>query len=166
MSDGHTTLTAGCAVAIAVCSLLVAAADLPGGKPGDKTMTCQQIAAELSPYMQQIAPNAAALAASGQEAQALGKRQLAAEMPTAIGMTAAATASAADPSGLSGKALGQAEMIHQREVWERSMAETGPLAEKMRAQTDQLVAQSQQLQSNARLERLLQLAAEKHCDGN
>src|SRR5215831_2282795 len=35
-------------------------------RPGDEAMTCEQIAAELVPYMQQVAPNAQAIVVSQQ----------------------------------------------------------------------------------------------------
>ena len=39
-----------------------------------------------------------------------------------------------------------------------------PLAKQGKAQTEQLAAQGQQMQSNARLQRLMQLAQDRHCD--
>jgi hypothetical protein len=86
------------------------------------------------------------------------------ETPAAVGLTAAATATMADPAGLSGEALGQAELVHQQEVWQRSAAEDAPLYGQFSAQAGQVMAQAQQLQSNPRLRRLMQLAPEKHCD--
>ncbi len=43
------------------------------------------------------------------------------------------------------------------------MAEDKPLFDKFNAQSNQLVAQSQQSQSNARLQRLMQLMRERCC---
>jgi hypothetical protein len=85
-------------------------------------------------------------------------------MPAATALAAAATASHADPTGIAGRAVGQAELIHQREAWQRSMVEDQPLRDKYRTQTGQLVAQGQQMQSDPRLQRLMQLVGEKHCD--
>ncbi len=39
-----------------------------------------------------------------------------------------------------------------------------PLAKQNKAQAEQAAAQGQQMQSNARLQRLMQLVQEKHCD--
>ncbi len=142
-----------------------AAAETPGAMPGDATMTCAQIATELAPYMQQMMPSVTAMGTTAQEVVRRGQQHVEEETPAAIGLTAAATAAMSDPTGLSGKAVGQAEMIHQQEAWQRTMAEDQPLREKLNAQTGQVLAQGQQLKSNARLQRLMQLVNEKHCDG-
>ena len=52
-------------VVMALSGLHVRAED--GAKPGDAAMTCEQIAAELAPYAQQIMPNLQALGASQQQ---------------------------------------------------------------------------------------------------
>jgi hypothetical protein len=39
-----------------------------------------------------------------------------------------------------------------------------PLALQNKAQSEQVMAQGQQMQGNARLQRLMQLAQQKHCD--
>jgi hypothetical protein len=39
-----------------------------------------------------------------------------------------------------------------------------PLAKQNKAQSEQVAAQAQQMQSNARLQRLMQLGRAKHCD--
>ena len=39
-----------------------------------------------------------------------------------------------------------------------------PLAKQGKAQGDQMAAQAKELQANARLQRLMQLAQDKHCD--
>jgi putative aminopeptidase FrvX len=144
---------------------LAAGAEAPGARPGDDSMTCQQIAAELMPYMQQIAPSATAVAQTAEEVRERGKQRAAEEMPAAVALTMAATAASADPTGAASRAVGQAEVLHQQQVWQRATAEDKPLSDKLNAQTSQLAAQGQQLQSNARLQRLMQLVQEKGCDG-
>lgn len=154
---------AACAIA-AMLSTSPATADVPGAMPGDDAMTCEQIAVELKPYVQQILPAAMAAGQAAQEAKQRGEQRVAEEMPAALALTMAATAASADPTGIAGRAVGQAEIIHQQEVWNRSLAEDKPLYDKLNARTGELVAQGRQMQSNARLQRLMQLVQDKHCD--
>jgi hypothetical protein len=142
----------------------VGAAEPPGALPGDDAMTCQQIAAELAPYMQQVLPGVTAMANTGQELQGVAARQVAEAMPGAAALTMAATASHADPTGIAGRAVGQAEMNYQQQVWDRSLAESKPLGNKFAAQSGEVMAQGQELQSNARVQRLMQLVQQKNCD--
>jgi hypothetical protein len=141
-----------------------AMADEPGAHPGDDAMTCAQIAAELAPYMAQVRAPAEALNQTNTEIVARGKRRVAEDTPAAVGLTAAATAATVDPTGVSSRAVGQAEVAHQREVWARSQAEDKPLAEKQAAQANALMAVGQQMQNDPRLNRLMQLAQQKDCD--
>lgn len=164
MSTIRRAWAAACLSAAALWMPAATAADIPGAKPGDAGMTCEQIAAELTSYMQQMMPNITALANTAQDVTARGQQRIAEETPAAIGLAAAATASMADPTGISGKAVGQAEVAHQQEVWQRSMVDDKPLRDKLNAQAGQAVAQGQQLQSDARLQRLMQLVSEKNCD--
>ncbi len=144
--------------------LPVAAADAPGTMPGDEAMTCQQIAAELTPYMQQMMPGVMALAKTAQDVRERGEQRVAEEVPAATALTAAATASHADPTGMAANAVGQAEAVRQHDAWQRSMIEDKPLRDQYSAQAGQVVAQGQQMQSNVRLQRLMQLVGEKRCD--
>ena len=157
-------ITAALACGSALVVLPAAAADAPGGTAADATMTCEQIAAELMPYMQQIMPSAMAAGATAKEVKQRGEQRVAENVPAAVAITAAATASHADPTGAAGRAVGQAEIAMQQQTWQRSMVEDKPLRDKYAAQTGQLAAQGQQMQSNARLQRLMQLVQEKHCD--
>jgi hypothetical protein len=154
------------AAAVGACAWMgcAVAADAPGARPGDEAMTCAQIAAQLAPYMQQIMPAAMAVGRTAQDVTARGQQHVAEEMPAAIALTAAATASAADPTGASSKTVGQIEAIHEQEAWQRTLAQDKPLHDKYSAQVNALAAQGQQLQSDARLQRLMQLAGERHCD--
>lgn len=164
MSTRCSILVAAGSVA-AMCWVASAAAeDAPGSTAGDAAMTCAQIAAEFAPYAQRMMPSAMA---AGQAANAVverGKQRVAAELPTAVGFTVAATAAHADPTGIASRAVGQAEMAHQEEVAQRSLVEDKPLYDKLSAETGAVVAEGQQLQSDARLQRLMQLVQEKHCD--
>jgi hypothetical protein len=138
-------------------------ASSPGSRPGDASLTCTQIAQELQPYMQRMSPSVTALGQTAQEAKTRGEernRQAAAE---AAEETAAARATMLDPTGLASKILGQEQVRRQKERWKQSEAENKPLEEKMKAQTGQVVAQAQPLQSDARLHRLMELAQEKNC---
>jgi hypothetical protein len=50
-----------------------------------------------------------------------------------------------------------------KEKGENEAFANSPLAKQSKAQAEQLAAQGQQMQSNARLQRLMQLAQEKRC---
>lgn len=126
--------------------------DPPGAMPGDEAMTCEQIATELTPYMQQMKPSVASAATTAQEVKERGKQRVAEDVPAATALLGAATASGADPTGISSRAVGQAEVIHQQGVWQRSMVEDKPLHDKYHAQTGEVVAQGKQMQSNARIQ--------------
>jgi len=139
-------------------------ANASGARPGDDAMTCQQIAAELAPYMGQMRAPVEALNQTNQEIVARSEKRVAEETPAAAAMSAAATAAMLDPTGASSRAVGQAEMAHQQEVWNRSVAEDKPLADRQAAQTKTVVAAGQQLQVNARLMRLMDLVQQKNCD--
>ncbi len=77
--------------------------------------------------------------------------------------TAAARAASFDHTGVSSRIVGQEQVRRQKERWKKSEAENKPLEEKIKAQTGQVVAQAQPLQSDARLHRLMELAQETNC---
>lgn len=145
-------------------AVLALAAGEPGARPEDETLSCAQIAAELMPYMQEIMPSAMAAAAAAQDVVKRGEQRVAQEAPAAEALTVAATLSHLDPTGLAGRAVGQAEVALQKEAWERSLAEDKPLHDQYARQAGQLVTQGQQMQNNPRLQRLMQLIQEKRCD--
>jgi hypothetical protein len=126
-------------------------------------MTCAQIGAELAPYARQMTPAVTDLAQTGQELNARNQKRMAEAMPEAAALTAAATASHLDPTGLAGRAVGQAEIATQQAIWDKALAEDKPLADKMNAQTNAVVEQAAPLQANPRIQRLMQLAQEKNC---
>jgi hypothetical protein len=164
MASACRTVFAVCSIGAAAWACAAAAADPPGARPGDDALTCAQIAGELAPYMQRIMPGAVAVGTTAQEVTARGQQHVAEETPAAIALTAAATASTADPTAASSRAVGQVEAIHQQEAWQRTLAEDKPLHDKYNGEVAALAAQGQQLQSDARLQRLMQLVGEKHCD--
>jgi hypothetical protein len=152
-------------LALAAIPATAAAADALANRPGDDAMTCEQIAAELSPHAQQMMPNLQALASSDQqlyaEARQRGERRRAEEaMLLPLG-----TAGALDPTGASKRAYQAALMVQMaREKAENDVVANSPLVKENKAQTEELAAQGRQLQSNARLQRLMQLGQAKHCD--
>jgi len=136
-----------------------------GAKPGDAAMTCEQIAAELAPYAQQLMPNLQALGTSQQQlyeqSRALYEKR---KMEHALD-PALATAGAVDPTGAAKMAYAMAAAAQAaKEKAENDALANSPLAQQNRAQGEQLAAQAKELQSNARLQRLMQLGQEKHCD--
>ena len=163
MKNLRAAVSAAGMCAAALWMLPAVADDVPGAKPGDAAMTCDQIGAELAPYAQQMTPTVAGLAQTGQELNARNQKRLAEAMPEAAALTAAATAAAADPTGIAGRAVGQAEMAMQERIANQALAEDKPLADKMNAQMNAVVDQAAPLQANPRIQRLMQLAQEKNC---
>ena len=159
------TFVAGSAIGAALWIAAAAATDVSAVRPGDDAMTCEQIATELSPYAQQIAPNIQALGASQQQLYAQGREIGKKRMAEEALLTPLATAGGLDPTGASKWAY-QAALAAQmaKEKSENEAFANSPLAKQARAQSDQLAAQGQQMQSNARLQRLMQLGQAKHCD--
>lgn len=165
MSTISKTIVAGWAVSAALWIAPVGAADAPGARPGDAAMTCEQIATELSPYVQQMAPNIQALATSQQELYAQGRQMGQKRMAEEALLAPLATAGALDPTGASKQAYQAALMAQMaKEKSENEAFANSPLAKQNKAQAEQVAAQGQQMQSNARLQRLMQLVQEKHCD--
>jgi hypothetical protein len=156
-----TWAAAGCVVALWTSPAM--ADGVPGAMPGDEAMTCQQIGAELAPYAQQMMPSAAALNQTEAELLARSQRRTAEAMPEVVGLTAAATASHLDPTGSASKGVAAAEQGLQQREWNRALAEDKPLHDQMNAQTNAVVAQGTAIESNPRVQRLMQLAEQKNC---
>jgi hypothetical protein len=160
-----TNTIAGCMAAAVLLSAPIGAEDAPAARPGDDAMTCEQIAAELAPYVQQMVPNIQALGATqqqlyGQARQGLQQRKMEHEALAPL-----ATAGALDNTGLSKQAYQMALMAQMaKEKAENEAFANSPLAKENKAQMEQLAAQGEQMQSNARLQRLMKLGQEKRCD--
>lgn len=163
MKTMRTAVSAAGMCAAALWMISAFAGDVPGAKPGDAAMTCDQIGAELAPYAQQMAPAANALGQTSQEVIARGQKRQAEVLPEVIGLSAAATASHLDPTGASARGVGVAEQGLQQHEWNRALAEDKPLTDQMNAQTNAVVAQGTAIGSDARVQRLMQLAQEKNC---
>lgn len=165
MSMMARTLLAVCAVNAALCIAPAAATDLPATRPGDEAMTCEQIATELSPYAQQIVPTIQALGTSQQQLYAQGRQRGEQRRAEEALLLPLAEAGALDPTGASKRAYQAALMAQMaKERSEDQAFINSPLAKQNKAQGEQVAAQAQQMQSNARLQRLLQLAQAKGCD--
>jgi hypothetical protein len=148
-----------------LCPLALAGPDASGVKAGDEAMTCEQIATELAPYAQQMQPNVQALALSQQQLYQQGREKQAARQAEGTALSAMATAGALDPTGASKRAYVAAEMAQTaRHRSEDTAAANSPLAKQADAQRQQLAAQGEQMQGNARLQRLMQLGHQKGCD--
>ena len=148
----------------ALCVPAAAAPEAPGVNPGDEAMTCEQIAAELAPYAQQMQPNLQAFATSQQQRYARGREKGEENRKEAAMLNPMATAGALDPTGASKRAYVAAESALAAKRKSESEAEANsPLAKQARAEGDRVAAQGQQLQANARLQRLLQLGQQKGC---
>lgn len=142
-----------------------AAADAPAIRPGDEAMTCAQIAAELMPYVQQIMPNVQAVGSTEQQLYAQARQMQQQRRVEHAMLEPLADAGAVDPTGAAKRAYELAVMAQMaKEKAENDALTNSPLAQQNRAQSEQLAAQGQQLQANGRVQRLMQLGQEKHCD--
>lgn len=147
---------------IGMLVVAVAQAADDGTRPGDAAMTCRQIAVELAPYAQRMRAPAEAMAGTSRKIIDQGNRQVAREMPTVVALTVAATASTGTPGAST--AVSHAEMAEQQRAWNQSMAEGKPLQDKFAAQSASMLATAQAMQSDPRLQRLMRLAQDRHCD--
>jgi hypothetical protein len=142
-----------------------AAADAPAIRAGDEAMTCEQIAAELAPYAQQMMPNIQALGSTDQQLYAQGREMQQRRRAEDAALTPLADAGAIDPTGASKRAYEMALMAQMAKRQAENEAFTNsPLAQENRAQSAQLAAQGQQMQANGRVQRLMQLGQAKRCD--
>ena len=165
MSTIARTIAVACAVSAALWIAPAGATDASAIRPGDEAMTCGQIATELAPYVQQMAPNIQALGASQQQLYAQGRQIGQKRRAEEALLTPLAMAGGVDPTGASKWAY-QAALAAQmaKEKSENEAFANSPLAKQNRAQSEQLAAQGKEMQSNARLQRLMQLGQEKRCD--
>jgi hypothetical protein len=142
----------------------VAAPDAPGTKPGDDAMTCEQLATELAPYMQQMMPNLQAFGMSQQQLYQQGQQKSQQRQLEHAALTPLATAGALDPTGASKRAYQAAAMAQAaKDRAEDEATVNSPLAKQANAQGQQVADQAQQMQANARLRRLMQLGQQKGC---
>jgi hypothetical protein len=141
------------------------AADGPAVRPGDEAMTCEQIATELAPYAQQMTPNLQALGSTQQQLYTQGREMQQRRRAENAALMPLADAGAVDPTGAS-KAAYTLAMTAQmaKEKAENEAFDNSPLAQQNKAQMQQLAEQGQQMQANARVQRLMQLGQEKRCD--
>jgi hypothetical protein len=164
MSTPGKLVVAAWAAGAALCIPAAAAPQAAGVSPGDEAMTCEQIAAELAPYAQQLQPNLQAFASSEQQLYARARQREEERKKEAALMTPLATAGALDPTGASKRAyVGAESALAAKHKSESEADASSPLAKQAGAQSEQLAAQGQQLQANARLQRLMQLAQQKGC---
>ena len=155
---------AACPV-VTLLSMAPVRADAAPSASNDDAMTCEQIATELSAYAHQITPNIQALAASQQQLYALEQQKAQQRRIEEMMLLPLAQAGALDPTGASKRAY-QAAVIAQnaKERAENEALINSPLAKQHKAQSEQVAAQAQQMQSDVRLQRLLQLGHQKGCD--
>lgn len=156
---------AGCAVAALLWTAPARAVDDAASSPGDDAMTCEQIAMELSGYAQQIMPNIQAMGTSQQQLYAIGQQKSQQRRIEDAMLLPLAQAGALDPTGASKRAY-QAAVIAKlaKERAENEALANSPLAQQYKAQSQQVATQAQQMQSDARLQHLVQLGRQKHCD--
>ena len=134
------------------------------GKAADDAMTCEQIAAEMAPYAQRMAPSVQAAARSQQQlneqAMALGEKQRA-ESNALAGLWSAA---GFDPTGAAKRAAQAATIgLQTKQKAESEALRDSPQYKQTQSNAEQMVAQTQQLQGDARLQQLMRLGQEKGC---
>jgi hypothetical protein len=146
-----------------------ALADPSASRPGDDKLTCEQIATEVK--QQPFSPPDQAKAAEAQAASSdlqktLEKQQKeAAERAAAQSATnlAAAAAAGLAPNFVQAKAAEKAAEDN-RKFGEEKAKESAPKAQRANDATADLIADAgQQIGSNPRLARLMQLASQKRC---
>ncbi len=160
----HRLATVGFTLACILSAGDVAAAEDSGARPGDESMGCAQIAAEMQPYVASMRGNIAAVNDTNAQLLQLAQMQRARDAPGINATTQAAGAACGFVGGPACMAATQADQTNRKATMEREKAEAQPLADKQMAQSNALVAQGQALQSNARLMRLMQLGQAKGCD--
>lgn len=131
-----------------------------GARPGDEAMTCEQVGAEMQPYVQPMMPTVAALGQSAEEAKAMGERNKAAAMAQAPMSIGAGIASSFLPGG---GMIAQAAAAAQAAQMQKQAAEAAPLRDKMMSQSVDLANQMAPMQQDPRFQRLMQMAQDKKC---
>jgi len=140
-----------------------AAAD-DGAQPGDEAMSCEQLAVEMKPYADSMRGSLGALNDTNMQLLALGQKQMARDAPRVNATTQAAGATCGFVGGPACMAATQADQANRNAIHAQEAAEAKPLADQQLAQANTVAAQGKQLQSNARLTRLMQLGHAKGCD--
>jgi hypothetical protein len=149
--------------AVTFWSTVVIGADTPGARPGDENLSCVQIATELQPYMQKMMPSITAMGQATQEVQQRSKERMGEAATISAEETAEARASTMDPTGMASKIVGQQQAQRQKERWQQAEKQDKPIHDKYKSQVEQVAKEAQSMQSDTRLQRLMQLAQEKHC---
>ena len=152
------------ALGVALWAPCALAGDPPGAKPGDDQLTCEQIAAELQPYVQAMKPNAMALGQSEMELKQKAEKHMAEETPKMLALSAEATAAGRDPTGLAQRAVNKQIEAEQKAANERAKADMQSVADRASGQMQTLTAQANQMQNDPRLGRLMELGRKKGCD--
>lgn len=157
-------IVAGLAVGATVWVPSAGATDAQAVRSGDEAMTCEEIATELASYAQQMIPNVQALGTTQMQLYAQARPQLEQRKLEHEALTPLATAGALDKTGAAKRAYELALMAQMaKEKTENEALANSPLAKQNRSQSEELAAQGQQMQSDARLQRLMQLAQQKRC---
>jgi hypothetical protein len=133
-------------------------------RPLDDDLTCEQLATELSAYVQQMQPGAQALAISQQQQATQALSTLDRRRTEHQLLAPLATAGALDPTGASKRAYVAALGAQAaKEHAEDEAAKNSPLAQQATSQSQQLAAQGQAMQADARMQHLMRLAQQKGC---
>ena len=150
-------------LALLAASAATAAND-DGTKPGDDAMTCQQIAMELMPSVQQM--RGGSTQQLGQDAQEMQRRAIKREAEIQSGAAAeTAEMEAGCIGGVNATCAAASAAMQARHDARNAQikAEDKPLDDRTSSEMNALAAQGQAMQQNPRLMRLMQLAQQKHC---
>ena len=137
--------------------------DQSGVRPGDDSMTCQQIGAELAPYAQQLGVAWRPVGDTTKTLVATAQAEMARDLPKLMAMQAAAGAASATGVPGVGAAANAAMAAEQQRMAAENRAEQKPITDKLNADLEPAMAQGQAMQGNPRIQRLLTLAKEKKC---
>ena len=132
-------------------------------RPGDEQMTCEQIGAEMQPYAMQMQGNMQGhnIEQDMRDVQAANEAgQRRAQQQMAPSMIAGMLSGLVPGGGYAATAAAQAQEAEN----ERQIAAQRPLQDRMTHDMNGMAADtSSQMAGNPRIQRLMQLAQEKHC---
>jgi len=155
--------TALAGLGLMAASVATAAGD-DNARPGDETLTCEQIAMALMPNVQQM--RGGSMEQLGRNSQEMQRRSIKRE--TELQGEAAADTAAMEAGcfgGINATCAAASEAQSAREAARNAKikAEDKPLTDQMSSEMTALAAQGRAMQQDPRLMHLMQLAQQKHC---
>jgi len=151
-------------------SMRAASQDPSAVRPGDETMTCEQITAEMVAVAQpMVSPETAAQAKASAEAQLALRQKQDAEAKAFVARQMAVTMGAGalgmvPGGGIAASAIAAGQQTQAEAFAKRQQAEAAPVyAQSSRSITATTTEMGQAMQSNPRFARLMQMTVDKNC---